>query len=186
MLSKKKPHMSNTPDLSRVVFTSMWIKSDYDRNPEWAQGAWSVVPEVRGSQERGGLKMLANGLDQVRWRQFVLASVDRTLWRSVRERQRKYLSAMTRNKHATHLTFVVLWAMRWNKRATDPMESGCLPTCISTLSATLQFAVYLLSLSRTDFWWVWLFMAFVHRTQFGCIRQPSPDDFCPDLYDDTR
>ena len=44
----------------------------------------------------------------------------------------------------------------------------------------------LLSLSRTDFRWVWLFMAFVHRTQFGCIGQPSPDDFCPDLYDDTR
>ena len=105
----------------------------------------TVVPEVRGSQERGGLKMLANGLDQVRWRQFVLASVDRTLWRSVRERQRKYLSAMTRNKCATHVTFVVLWAMRWNKRATDPMESGCLPTCISTLSATLYFAVYLLT-----------------------------------------
>ena len=34
--------------------------------------------------------------------------------------------------------------------------------------------VYLLSLSRTDFRWVWLLTAFVDRTQFGCIGQPSP------------
>ena len=30
-----------------------------------------------------------------------------------------------------------------------------------------------ISLSRTDFRWVWLFMALVHRTQFGCIGQRS-------------
>ena len=60
-----------------------------------------------------------------------------------------------------------------NPSPSDPMESGSLPTCISTKSATLYFAVYLLSLSRTDFRWVWLFVAFVHRTQFGCIAQPS-------------
>ena len=44
----KLPHMSNTPDLSRVVFTRRRIESDFDRNREWAQGAWSVVPEVKG------------------------------------------------------------------------------------------------------------------------------------------
>ena len=53
----------------------------------------------------------------------------------------------------------------------DLMESCRLPTCISTQSATLYFAVYLISLSRTALRWVWLFMAFVHRTQFGCIGQ---------------
>ena len=36
-----------------------------------------------------------------------------------------------------------------------------------------NFDVYLLSLLQTDFWWVCLMMAFVDRTQFGCIGQPS-------------
>ena len=47
----------------------------------------------------------------------------------------------------------------------------CLPT-FSTPSSTLYFAVYFLSLSKTDFRWVWLFMALVHRTEFECIGQP--------------
>ena len=38
--------------------------------------------------------------------------------RSVRERQRKYLSAMRRNKRATHEIYVVLKAMSRNKHAT--------------------------------------------------------------------
>ena len=32
-------HMSNTPDLRRVVFISKGIESDCDRNRKWAQGA---------------------------------------------------------------------------------------------------------------------------------------------------
>ena len=34
-----RAHMPNTPDLSRVVFTSRRIESDCDRNRKWAQGA---------------------------------------------------------------------------------------------------------------------------------------------------
>ena len=49
-------HMSNTLDLSRVVFARGRIESDRDRNRKWVQGTWSVVPEVRGQRERGGLK----------------------------------------------------------------------------------------------------------------------------------
>ena len=45
----------------------------------------------------------------------------------------------------------------------------------STPSATLYFAVYSPSPSRTDFRWVCLFRAFVNRTQFGCIGKPSKD-----------
>ena len=33
--------------------------------------------------------------------------------------------------------------------------------------------LYTLYISRTDFRWVWMFVAFVHRTQIGCIGQPS-------------
>ena len=64
------------------------------------------------------MKMLANRLDRIRWKQFVLAKVDRTPRKSVRERQRKYLSAMTRNKRATHEIYVVLKAMSRSKHAT--------------------------------------------------------------------
>ena len=42
--------------------------------------------------------------------------------------------------------------------------------------AQLYFAVCVLSLSRTDFRWVWLLMAFVDRTRCGCIGQPSQLD----------
>ena len=66
--------------------------------------------------------MLANRLDRARYRQFVLARVDRTPRRSVRERQRKYLSATRRNKRATHETYLVLKAMRQDKRATYEMN----------------------------------------------------------------
>ena len=57
-----------------------------------------------------------------------------------------------------------------NPSPSDPMESVCrhFPP-----PPQLHFAVYLLSLSRTVFRWVWLLMAFFHRTQFGCIGQPS-------------
>ena len=33
--------------------------------------------------------------------------------------------------------------------------------------------LYTLYILRTDFRWVWMFVAFVHRTQIGCIGQPS-------------
>ena len=37
----------------------------------------------------------------------------------------------------------------------------------------LYTLLYIHCLSRTDFRWVWLFMAFFRRTQFGCIGLPS-------------
>ena len=46
--------MSNTPNLSRVVFTSRQIESSCDQNQKWGQGTWSVVLEVRGWQEQRG------------------------------------------------------------------------------------------------------------------------------------
>ena len=113
--------MSNTPNLSRVVFTSRQIESSCDQNQKWGQGTWSVVLEVRGWQEQrggGGLKKLAKRLHWIWWRQFILARVDWTACRSVRERQRKYLSAMRKNKWATDEIYVIPKAMRRNKCAT--------------------------------------------------------------------
>ena len=40
-----RAHVSNTFGVSRAAFKR--IKSDRDRNRKWAQGALSVVPEVR-------------------------------------------------------------------------------------------------------------------------------------------
>ena len=99
---------------------------------------------------------------------------------------RKILSTRSPKLHliCTRTCLLLVTAANWhaispmaschgNPSPSDPMESGRLPACISTQSATIYFAVYLLSLSRTDFRWVWLFAAFVHRTQFGCTVQPS-------------
>ena len=65
IISYQPPHMSNTPDLSRVVFTCIRIESDRHRNWKWVQGALSVILEVRDLQERVGLRMLVNGLDRI-------------------------------------------------------------------------------------------------------------------------
>ena len=78
--------------------------------------------------------MLADRLNRIRWRQFVLVRVDRTHRKSVRDRLRKYLKAIRQNKRATHVrrslsdeskqarytcnNYLVLQAMRRNKRAT--------------------------------------------------------------------
>ena len=48
-----------------------------------------------------------------------------------------------------------------------------MPTFSTPPHPELYRDVYLLSLSRTDFRCVWLFMASFHRTQVGCIGQPS-------------
>ena len=99
---------------------------------------------------------------------------------------RKILSTRSPKLHliCTRTCLLLVTAANWhaissmasclgNPSPSDAMESGRLPKCISTQSATIYFAVYLLSLSRTDFRWVWLFVAFVYRTQFGCIGQLS-------------
>ena len=104
-------HMSNTPDLSRVVFTRMRIESDRHRNRKGrkALDLWCRKKDIIRSE---GFKMLANRLDRIRWRQFVLARVNRTHLKSVGEKERKYLSVTRRNKRATHEIYVVLKAMR--------------------------------------------------------------------------
>jgi len=48
--------MSNTLDLSRVVFTHRWVESDRDRKRKWVHGAWSVAPEVTVNRSEGGWK----------------------------------------------------------------------------------------------------------------------------------
>ena len=65
---------------------------------------------------------MANRLDRVRLRQFILERVNRTNLKSVGERQRKYLSVMRPNKRATHELYVVLKTTRRNKRATQKSE----------------------------------------------------------------
>ena len=81
-----------------------------------------------------GLEMFADRVSRIRWRKFVLVRVDRTHWRSVRNRLRKYLKAMRQNKRATHIrrslsdepkqkryicnNYLALKAMRRNNRAT--------------------------------------------------------------------
>ena len=50
------PHMSNTPELSRVVFTLGRIESDGDRKRKWVYGRWSVVAEVTVNRSEGGWK----------------------------------------------------------------------------------------------------------------------------------
>ena len=54
--SRRFTHMSNTPDLSRVVLTHRRIESDRHGNRKWAQGAWSVMPEVRDCNRSEGVK----------------------------------------------------------------------------------------------------------------------------------
>ena len=61
---------------------------------------------------------MANRLDRVRLRQFILERVNRTNLKSVGERQRNYLSVMKPNKRATHELYVVLKTTKRNKRAT--------------------------------------------------------------------
>ena len=60
----------------------------------------------------------------------------------------------------------------WKCGQTDSIGSDGvrLPTFL-TPSLTILCYIFI-SLSGTDFGWVWLLMAFVHRTQFGCIGQP--------------
>ena len=57
-----------------------------------------------------GVEKLANRLERIRWRQFVLARVNRTPRKSVRARHRKYIFAMRRNKRATHEIYIFLKA----------------------------------------------------------------------------
>ena len=61
---------------------------------------------------------MANRLDRIRLRHFILARVNRTNLKSVGERQRKYRSLMRPNKRATHELYVVLKTTRRNKRTT--------------------------------------------------------------------
>ena len=61
--------------------------------------------------------MLANRLDRIRWRQFVLARVNQIHLKSGGERQRKYLSVMRRNKLADMKYTSFLKVMRRNERA---------------------------------------------------------------------
>ena len=91
--------------------------------PEPEMGPRGLISGTRskrltGAREGGGLKKLAKRLHWIWWRQFILARVDWTACRSVRERQRKYLSAMRKNKWATDEIYVIPKAMRRNKCAT--------------------------------------------------------------------
>ena len=50
------PYMSNTLDLSRVVFTPGRIESDRDRKRKWVYGGWSAAAEVTVNRSERGWK----------------------------------------------------------------------------------------------------------------------------------
>ena len=94
-----------------VGLSSWRIESDCDRKRKWEQRRL-----IGGT----GSKRLRRARGWRSWQTDSIGSDGESSSRqeSVRERQRKYLSAMKRNKRATHEIYVVLKAMTRNKHAT--------------------------------------------------------------------
>ena len=158
--------MSNTLDLSRVVFTRRWVESDRDRKRKWVDGAWSVAPEVTVNRSVGDCRRtdsIGSGGVSSSWQESIGLLEASSHVRENISQPWGETSAL----HVKYKSFLKLWgdtialtacnsrSLRYEakvnitKHCTRPLYLVLLSRHFRP-PPQLYFAVYLLSLSQTD------------------------------------